>query len=47
VSWDNYVTVSNADASKYELSNEIIVANGGKRVMLQLPTADGFLKMYL
>jgi molybdopterin-containing oxidoreductase family iron-sulfur binding subunit len=27
VSWDNYVTVSNADA-KYELSNEI-VANGG------------------
>ncbi|MRX66787.1 quinol:cytochrome c oxidoreductase iron-sulfur protein precursor [Flavobacterium resistens] len=28
VSWDNYITVSNADAKKYDLSNEI-VANGG------------------
>ena len=28
VSWDNYLTVSNADARKYEMSNEI-VANGG------------------
>lgn len=28
VSWDNYVTVSNADAKKFNLSNEI-VANGG------------------
>ncbi len=28
VSWDNYITVSNADAKKYELHNEI-VANGG------------------
>jgi molybdopterin-containing oxidoreductase family iron-sulfur binding subunit len=28
VSWDNYVTVSNADAKLLEMSNEI-VANGG------------------
>ncbi len=28
VSWDNYVTISNADAKKWGLSNEI-VANGG------------------
>lgn len=28
VSWDNYVTVSNADAKKWDLTNEI-VANGG------------------
>jgi molybdopterin-containing oxidoreductase family iron-sulfur binding subunit len=30
VSWDNYVTVSNADAKLLEMSNEI-VANGGLR----------------
>jgi hypothetical protein len=35
VSWDNYVTVSNADAKLLEMSNEI-VANGGLKVMLQL-----------
>jgi molybdopterin-containing oxidoreductase family iron-sulfur binding subunit len=36
VSWDNYVTVSNADAKLLEMSNEI-VANGGRtEVMLQL-----------
>jgi molybdopterin-containing oxidoreductase family iron-sulfur binding subunit len=28
VSWDNYVTVSNADAKELGMSNEI-VANGG------------------
>ena len=40
VSWDNYVTVSNADAKKLGLSNEI-VANGGLNGSYVTLTADG------
>jgi MoCo/4Fe-4S cofactor protein with predicted Tat translocation signal len=40
VSWDNYVTVSNADAKKLGLSNEI-VANGGLNGSYATLTADG------
>jgi MoCo/4Fe-4S cofactor protein with predicted Tat translocation signal len=40
VSWDNYVTVSNADAKKLGLSNEI-VANGGLNGSYATITADG------
>lgn len=40
VSWDNYVTVSNADAKKLGLSNEI-VANGGLNGSYATITLDG------
>jgi MoCo/4Fe-4S cofactor protein with predicted Tat translocation signal len=40
VSWDNYVTVSNADAKKLGLSNEI-VANGGLNGSYATLTANG------
>jgi MoCo/4Fe-4S cofactor protein with predicted Tat translocation signal len=40
VSWDNYVTVSAADAKKLELSNEI-VADGGLNGSYATITADG------
>ncbi|WP_281238027.1 TAT-variant-translocated molybdopterin oxidoreductase [Flavobacterium praedii] len=40
VSWDNYVTVSNADAKKWGLSNEI-VANGGLNGSYVTLTANG------
>src|SRR6187402_1006166 len=40
VSWDNYVTVSNADAVKWGLSNEI-VANGGLNGSYATLTANG------
>ncbi|MXO03781.1 TAT-variant-translocated molybdopterin oxidoreductase [Flavobacterium sp. HBTb2-11-1] len=40
VSWDNYVTVSNADAKKLGLSNEI-VANGGLNGSYATLTVDG------
>jgi molybdopterin-containing oxidoreductase family iron-sulfur binding subunit len=40
VSWDNYVTVSNADAKLLEMSNEI-VANGGLNGSYAITTADG------
>jgi molybdopterin-containing oxidoreductase family iron-sulfur binding subunit len=40
VSWDNYVTVSNADAKLLEMSNEI--ANGGLNgSYATITTADG------
>jgi molybdopterin-containing oxidoreductase family iron-sulfur binding subunit len=45
VSWDNYVTVSNADAKLLEMSNEI-VANGGLKDAT-ITTADGLkLEMF-
>jgi molybdopterin-containing oxidoreductase family iron-sulfur binding subunit len=44
VSWDNYLTVSNADAKKYELSNEI-VANGGLNGSYVTITTDDGLKL--
>ncbi|MCV2486244.1 TAT-variant-translocated molybdopterin oxidoreductase [Flavobacterium sp. SH_e] len=40
VSWDNYVTVSNADAKKFGLTNEI-VANGGLNGSYATITVDG------
>ncbi|REH00191.1 TAT-variant-translocated molybdopterin oxidoreductase [Flavobacterium aquicola] len=40
VSWDNYVTVSNADAKKWGLTNEI-VANGGLNGSYATLTANG------
>ena len=40
VSWDNYVTVSNADAKKWGLTNEI-VANGGLNGSYVTLTANG------
>ena len=40
VSWDNYVTVSNADAKRLGLSNEI-VANGGLNGSYATLTANG------
>ncbi|MGL5111151.1 MAG: TAT-variant-translocated molybdopterin oxidoreductase [Flavobacterium sp.] len=40
VSWDNYITVSNADATKIGLSNEI-VANGGLNGSYVTLTANG------
>jgi molybdopterin-containing oxidoreductase family iron-sulfur binding subunit len=39
VSWDNYVTVSNADAKLLEMSE--IVANGGLNGSYATITADG------
>ena len=40
VSWDNYITVSNADSKQLKLSNEI-VANGGLNGSYATITADG------
>ena len=40
VSWDNYITVSNADAKQLKLTNEI-VANGGLNGSYATITADG------
>ena len=41
VSWDNYVTVSNADAKKYELSNDIVANGGLNGSYATITTADG------
>ncbi|KAF2508050.1 TAT-variant-translocated molybdopterin oxidoreductase [Flavobacterium zhairuonense] len=41
VSWDNYVTVSNADAKKYDLSNEIVANGGLNGSYATITTADG------
>ncbi|MGO4904632.1 TAT-variant-translocated molybdopterin oxidoreductase [Flavobacterium sp. W20_MBD1_R3] len=41
VSWDNYLTVSNADAKKYELSNEIVANGGLNGSYATITTADG------
>ncbi len=41
VSWDNYVTVSNADAKKYGLTNEIVANGGLNGSYATITTADG------
>lgn len=41
VSWDNYVTVSGADAKKLELSNEIVANGGLNGSYATITTADG------
>ena len=41
VSWDNYVTVSNADAKTLELSNEIVANGGLNGSYATITTADG------
>ncbi|SHF90986.1 quinol:cytochrome c oxidoreductase iron-sulfur protein precursor [Flavobacterium micromati] len=41
VSWDNYLTVSNADAKKYELSNEIVANGGLNGSYATITTAEG------
>ncbi|MFH7016825.1 TAT-variant-translocated molybdopterin oxidoreductase [Flavobacterium sp. FlaQc-47] len=41
VSWDNYVTVSNADAKKLNLSNEIVANGGLNGSYATITTADG------
>jgi MoCo/4Fe-4S cofactor protein with predicted Tat translocation signal len=41
VSWDNYVTVSNADAKKIGLSNEIVANGGLNGSYATITTADG------
>jgi MoCo/4Fe-4S cofactor protein with predicted Tat translocation signal len=41
VSWDNYLTVSNADAKKYALSNEIVANGGLNGSYATITTADG------
>jgi MoCo/4Fe-4S cofactor protein with predicted Tat translocation signal len=41
VSWDNYVTVSNADAKKLELSNEIVANGGLNGSYATITSADG------
>ena len=41
VSWDNYVTVSNADAKKYNLTNEIVANGGLNGSYATITTADG------
>jgi molybdopterin-containing oxidoreductase family iron-sulfur binding subunit len=41
VSWDNYVTVSGADAKKLELSNEIVANGGLNGSYVTITTADG------
>ncbi|EIA09383.1 TAT-variant-translocated molybdopterin oxidoreductase [Flavobacterium frigoris] len=41
VSWDNYVTVSNADAKQLELSNEIVANGGLNGSYANITTADG------
>jgi molybdopterin-containing oxidoreductase family iron-sulfur binding subunit len=42
VSWDNYVTVSNADAKKLGLTNEIVANGGLNGSYATITTADGF-----
>lgn len=41
VSWDNYITVSNADATKLGLSNEIVANGGLNGSYATITTADG------
>ena len=41
VSWDNYLTVSNADARKYEMSNEIVANGGLNGSYATITTSDG------
>lgn len=41
VSWDNYVTVSNADAKKLDLSNAIVANGGLDGSYATITTADG------
>ena len=41
VSWDNYVTVSNADAKKLNLTNEIVANGGLNGSYATITTADG------
>jgi molybdopterin-containing oxidoreductase family iron-sulfur binding subunit len=41
VSWDNYITVSGADAKKLELSNEIVANGGLNGSYATITTADG------
>ena len=41
VSWDNYVTVSGADAKKLELSNEIVANGGLNGSYATITTTDG------
>ncbi len=41
VSWDNYLTVSNADAKKYVLSNEIVANGGLNGSYATITTTDG------
>ncbi|OXB03106.1 quinol:cytochrome C oxidoreductase [Flavobacterium oncorhynchi] len=41
VSWDNYITVSNADAKKFNLSNEIVANGGLNGSYATITTADG------
>jgi len=41
VSWDNYVTVSNADAKKLGLSNEIVANGGLNGSYATISTSDG------
>ena len=41
VSWDNYVTVSNSDAKKLGLSNEIVANGGLNGSYATITTADG------
>jgi len=41
VSWDNYVTVSNADAKRLGLSNEIVANGGLNGSYATITTADG------
>ncbi|KFF15209.1 TAT-variant-translocated molybdopterin oxidoreductase [Flavobacterium hydatis] len=41
VSWDNYVTVSNADAKKLQMSNEIVANGGLNGSYATITTADG------
>ncbi|KAF2326869.1 TAT-variant-translocated molybdopterin oxidoreductase [Flavobacterium daemonense] len=41
VSWDNYITVSNADAKKCDLTNEIVANGGLNGSYATITTADG------
>jgi MoCo/4Fe-4S cofactor protein with predicted Tat translocation signal len=41
VSWDNYITISNADAKKLDLSNEIVANGGLNGSYATLTLADG------
>jgi MoCo/4Fe-4S cofactor protein with predicted Tat translocation signal len=41
VSWDNYVTVSSADAKKLDISNEIVANGGLDGSYVTIKTADG------
>lgn len=42
VSWDNYLTVSNADAKRLDLSNEIVANGGLNGSYATITMADGF-----